>query len=60
MQPGIIVELKADSTPETAIAQIKEREYSEKLKKENVENILMVGIGYDTNKKERQCKIEEI
>lgn len=58
--PGIIVELKADSTPETAIAQIKEREYSEKLKKENVENILMVGIGYDTNKKEHQCKIEEI
>lgn len=58
--PGIIVELKADSTPETAIAQIKEREYSEKLKKENVGNILMVGIGYDTNKKEHQCKIEEI
>ncbi len=58
--PGIIVELKADSTPETAIVQIKEREYSEKLKKENVENILMVGIGYDTNKKEHQCKIEEI
>lgn len=58
--PGIIVELKADGTPEAAIAQIKEREYSEKLKKENVGNILMVGIGYDTNKKEHQCMIEEI
>lgn len=58
--PGIVIELKADSTPEAAIAQIKEKEYSEKLKKEDVRNILLVGISYDTDKKEHRCKIEEI
>ncbi len=57
---GIIIELKADKTPKDAIAQIKEREYSEKLKKENVTAILAVGINYDTNKKEHQCVIEEL
>lgn len=58
--PGIIIELKAGSTPEAAIKQIKDREYSEKLKKENVENILMVGINYDADKKEHTCKILSI
>lgn len=58
--PGIVVELKADSTPEAAIKQIKEKEYSEKLKKENVQRIMMVGINYDMDKKEHQCIIEEI
>lgn len=58
--PGIIVELKAGSTPESAIEQIKEKEYSEKLRRENVQNILMVGISYDMEKKEHQCRIEEI
>ena len=58
--PGIIIELKADATPKTAIAQIKEKEYSEKLRKVNVKKILAVGINYDTRKKEHQCIIEEI
>ncbi len=58
--PGIIIELKADATPETAIAQIKEKEYSEKLWKVNVKKILAVGISYDTREKEHQCIIEEI
>lgn len=58
--PGIIIELKADSTPEAAIHQIKDKEYCEKLIKENVECILLVGINYDTVKKEHQCKIEEM
>ena len=53
-------ELKADATPETAIAQIKEKEYSEKLRKVNVKKILAVGINYDTREKEHQCIIEEI
>lgn len=56
--PGIIVELKADATPEAAIRQIKDREYCEKLKKEKVEDILMIGINYDTETKEHQCRIE--
>ena len=57
--PGIIIELKANDTPAAAIAQIKEKEYSEKLKKENIGHILLVGISYDTSKKEHQCLIEE-
>lgn len=58
--PGIILELKANDTPEAAIAQIKNKEYCEKLWKEKVENILVVGISYDTEKKDHQCEIEEI
>ena len=49
--PSIIIELKADGTPETAIAQIKEKEYNEKLRKVTVEKILAVAINYDTGKK---------
>lgn len=58
--PGIIIELKAGKTPEDAIAQIKEKEYCEKLKKENVSAILAVGISYDTSQKEHLCIIEEL
>ncbi len=58
--PGIILELKADDTPEAAIAQIKGKEYCEKLRKEKVEQILAVGLSYDTGKKEHQCFIEEV
>ncbi len=58
--PGIILELKADDTPEVAIEQIKKKEYCEKLWKENVTNILAVGLSYDTEKKEHQCVIEKM
>ena len=57
--PGIILELKADSTPEAAIRQIKEREYAQKLKREGVSRILLVGISYDTARKEHRCSIQE-
>ena len=58
--PGIILELKADDTPEAAIAQIRGKEYCEKLRKEKVEHILAVGLSYETAKKEHQCVIEEL
>ncbi len=58
--PGIILELKADDTPESAIKQIKDREYCERLWKENISHILAVGLGYDTKRKEHRCLIEEI
>lgn len=58
--PGIVIELKADSTPENAIRQIQEKEYCEKLKNEMVTKILLVGMNYQTDKKEHQCMIEEI
>lgn len=57
--PGIVIELKADNTPEAAIRQIKDKEYCEKLKKVGVKEILTVGISYDKNKKVHQCKIEK-
>lgn len=56
---GIIIELKADSTPEEAISQIREREYCEKLKREGIKQILLTGISYDTHRKIHQCRIEE-
>lgn len=52
--------LKDDDTPEAAIEQIKKKEYCEKLWKENVTNILAVGLSYDTEKKEHQCVIEKM
>ncbi len=58
--PGIIIELKADKTPEDAIAQIKEKEYCEKLRAENVAQILAVGMNYDTKEKNHQCVIETL
>ncbi|MDE7476664.1 MAG: ATP-binding protein, partial [Lachnospiraceae bacterium] len=58
--PGIVLELKANDTPEAAISQIKNKEYCEKLRREHVENILAVGLSYDTEKKEHKCVIEEI
>ena len=58
--PGIVLELKANDTPEAAIAQIKDKEYCEKLRKEKVDHILAVGLSYDTDKKVHQCVIEQI
>lgn len=58
--PGIILELKSDSSPEDAIFQIKEKEYAQKLRAEHMENILAVGISYDSGEKEHQCLIEKL
>ena len=59
--PPMVIELKWDDTAQTAIQQIKDRNYPEKLK--SFEKILLVGISYtkdikDNNKK-HQCIIEE-
>ena len=57
---GIILELKANSTPQEAIAQIKEKEYTQKLRNEKVQTILAVGLSYNTTEKVHQCIIEEL
>ena len=58
---AFIVELKKDESPEVAIEQIKEKEYVEKFRRENIDNpVLAVAICYDSKKKEHKCKIEEI
>lgn len=40
--------------------QIRQKEYCEKLKQEQVGNIIVVGISYSTAEKAHQCVIEEI
>ncbi|MCD7762680.1 MAG: ATP-binding protein [Lachnospiraceae bacterium] len=65
-EDGIILELKVDDTPETAIAQIKDRNYILKFrgkmaeKKRHSGRVLLVGIGYDKKEKEHHCKIEVV
>lgn len=61
---GIILELKVDSTPEEAIAQMKEKKYGlrfrGKLGEERLYQgrILAVGISYSRKNKKHLCKIE--
>ena len=57
-KPLIVIELKHNKSPESAIAQIKEKKYSESLEKYSGD-ILLVGITYDDDKK-HYCKIEKL
>lgn len=58
-RPAMIVELKYDQTPESAIAQIKNRKYP-KVLEEYAGNLLLVGIAYDKKTKAHSCRIEEL
>lgn len=58
---AFIVELKKDEKPEVAMAQIKEKEYIQTFKRENINRkILAVAICYDSKMKNHLCMIEEI
>jgi len=60
----IILELKAGQTPEKAIQQIKDRNYSLRFNGKLGEEprytgrVLAVGIGYDKETKKHNCKVE--
>ena len=56
--PVILVELKYDDTADTAISQIKNRRYPEKLS-QLTDNLLLVGISYNKETKKHTCKIEK-
>ncbi|MCD7808001.1 MAG: ATP-binding protein [Erysipelotrichaceae bacterium] len=56
--PAIIIELKYDKDVETAIDQIKERNYSQNLKHYHG-NLLLVGITYNKGEKKHIAKIEK-
>jgi len=56
--PALLIELKYDLNADTAIDQIKRREYPSKVK-EYVNNILLVGISYDRASRKHSCRIEE-
>ena len=55
--PAIILELKYDQDADTAIEQIKRKEYPAKVA-EYVGDILLVGINYDKQQKSHTCRIE--
>lgn len=57
-KPAMIIELKYDNSSYGAIAQIKEKQYMDKLE-EYKGNILLVGINYDKETKKHQCVIEK-
>ena len=56
--PAMVIELKYNNTPQTAIEQIRAKNYTEKLKAFSGE-ILIVGISYD-EEKGHSCVIEKI
>lgn len=56
--PALIVELKYDSTAESAIEQIKDNQYTDCLKDYSGE-VLLVGINYDKESKKHSCRIEK-
>ncbi len=57
-EPAMVVELKVDKTAQTAIDQIKEKQYPKGLKGYEGE-ILLVGISYDKKEKKHSCVIEK-
>lgn len=56
--PALVVELKYNKDTETAIDQIKKKNYPAKIA-EYVGNLLLVGINYDKETKLHTCKIEK-
>lgn len=56
--PAMIIELKNNKSAESAINQIKEKKYDDLLEHYRGD-LLFVGINYDPDTKEHQCRIEE-
>lgn len=56
--PALIVELKWNQKAQTALQQIKEKQYPDSVL-DYTGDILLVGINYDKNTKEHQCLIEK-
>ncbi len=55
--PALVVELKWNQDAKTAINQIREKQYPVSIL-EYTGDVLLVGINYDKEKKEHQCKVE--
>ena len=56
--PAIILELKYDKDADSAIEQIKRKQYPSKVAG-YAQNLLLVGINYDKGKKTHECQIEK-
>ena len=57
-KPALIIELKKDASAKIALEQIKERDYVSRVK-EYTDNILLIGINYDSKNKQHSCEIKE-
>ena len=57
--PALVIELKWNQDADTAIQQIKQKQYTDSLA-EYSGNILLVGINYDKKEKQHTCLIEEV
>ena len=58
-KPAIVLELKYDKAVDTAIEQIKCRNYPAKVA-QYANNLLLVGITYDRDSKQHYCRIERL
>ena len=56
-KPALVIELKYNQSTDTAISQIKKKNYPAKLA-DYTGDILLVGINYDKESKQHTCKIE--
>ena len=56
-KPALVIELKFNHSAETAIDQIKRKDYPSKIA-EYTGDMLLVGINYDKETKQHTCKIE--
>ena len=56
-KPALVIELKFNNTADTAIDQIKRKQYPAKIA-EYTGYILLVGISYDRDSKQHTCRIE--
>ena len=55
--PAIVIELKYDKAVDTAIDQIKCKNYPAKVV-QYADNLLLVGITYNRDTKQHECRIE--
>ena len=58
-KPAMVVELKYNKDADTAIDQIKRKEYPAKVA-QYTDNLLLVGINYDKQQKTHECHIEKL
>lgn len=56
-KPAVILELKYNQSAETALEQVRDKNYTDGLK-EYANNLLLVGINYNVKTKEHECRIE--
>ena len=57
--PAILLELKCNKDADSAIEQIRRKDYPAKVR-EYADNLLLVGINYDRDSKQHTCRIEKM